>query len=607
MADKNPADEATEYTLRWLAEFEAAVQAKDSARLGELFTEVSYWRDLVSFTWDFRQVYGRAEIERLLLSTVDFVQPANFRLASAFPPPAWSSQPGADYIEAFIEFDTAQGRGAGFARLNRDDLMAAGVRAWGLYTKLETLKGYEPAAGRPLANGVHGKGGDQNWLDQRNAHQAYADRDPEVIVAGGGHSGIMAAYYLQQLGVDVLIIDKNARVGDNWRNRYYSLALHNPIKMVEMPGLPYPENFPEYMPKDKLANWLEAYVDAMDLNFWTSTEFLGGDYDERSGTWTVTVRRGDGTERVMHSKHVILSTGGVGGAPKIPELPGADTFTGPMVHSSAFATSAEQAGRNVLVVGTGTSAHDIAFDLYNSGAEVTMLQRNPTTVVNLDTANMAYLSYLDGTPVDICDFKSGADFMYLLLVSGLQQYTQVSNEIDRDLHERLEAAGLRLDVGEDDTGWLMKFLRIGGGYYLNVGASDVIAAGKIKILQSDDVDQFLAGGVRLKDGTTRDFDLVVLATGWQNQQAEVAKYFGPEVAERVGEIGGFAEDGELRNAWRPTAQPGLWIMIGGFQWSRSYGPQLALQIKAYLAGLVPDELRGLRDRSAAEPVGAART
>jgi putative flavoprotein involved in K+ transport len=309
----------------------------------------------------------------------------------------------------------------------------------------------------------------------------------------------------------------------------------------------------------------------------------------------------------MHPKHVILCTGGVGGAPKIPELDGADTFTGPIVHSSMFETSEEHAGKNVLVVGTGTSAHDIAFDLYTSGAEVTMLQRNPTSVVNLDTANMAYMSYMDGTPVDICDFKSGADFMYPLLVSGLQAYTQMSNEIDRDLHEQLEAAGLRLDVGEDDTGWLMKFLRIGGGYYLNVGASDVIAAGKIKILQSDDVDQFVPSGVRLKDGTTRDFDLVVLATGYQNQKTEVAKYFGAEVAERLGDVGGFAEDGELRNAWRPTAQPGLWIMIGGFQWSRSYGPQLALQIKAHLAGLLPDELRGLRDRSAADPVSAVRT
>lgn len=605
--DKNPAEEATDYTLSWLAEFAAAVQAKDSARFGELFAEVSYWRDLVSFTWDFRQVYGRTQIERLFFSTVDLVQPANFRLATAFPAPAWSSQPGADYIEAFIEFDTALGGGSGYVRLNRDDLTAAGVRAWSLYTKLETLKGYEPAAGRPHANGVHGKGGDENWLDQRTAHQAYADRDPEVLIAGGGHSGIMAAYHLQQLGIDALIVDRHPRAGDNWRTRYYSLALHNPINMVQMPGLPFPENFPEYLPKDKLANWLEAYVDAMDLNLWTSTEFLGGKYDEQSATWTVAVRRGDDTERVLHPKHVVLCTGGVGGMPKIPELEGSDAFTGPIIHSSRFTTSTEHAGKKVLVVGTGTSAHDIAFDLDNRGAEVTMLQRNPTTVVNLDTANMAYPSYMDGTPVDICDFKSGADFLYPLLESGLKQYTQMSNEIDRDLHQRLEAVGLRLDIGPDDTGWLMKFLRIGGGYYLNVGASDVIASGKIKIVQSNDVDLFVARGLRLKDGSTRVFDLVVLATGWQNQQAEVAKYFGQEVAERVGEVGGFAEDGELRNAWRPTPQPGLWFMIGGFQWSRSYGPQLALQIKARLAGLLPDELCSPRDRSAAEPSGVAGT
>lgn len=592
----NDETEVTDLVLRWITEFEAAVASKDPELLRQVIVEDSYWRDLVSFTWDFRQVYGLNAIEKLMFSSVDDIKPSNFRLSSEFPAPAMATQPGADYVEAFLEFDTAFGRASAYVRLNRVDSSPAGLSAWCLYTKLDELAGFEPAAGRPEAIGVHGKGGAKNWLDHRTAQQQYDDREPEVVIAGGGHSGIMAAYNLHRLGVDVLIVDKNERVGDNWRNRYYSLALHNPINMVQFPDLPYPQHFPEYLPKDKLANWIEAYVDSMELNFWTSTEFVNGSFDEESQTWTVTLRRGDGTERVLHPKHVILSTGGVGGAPRVPKLPGDDAFTGQIVHSSRFSEGAEYAGKRVLVVGVGTSAHDIALNLHTSGADVTMLQRNPTSVVQLDTANLAYTTYTDGTPFPIADFKAGADFMYPLLESGLKAYTQATEEIDKELHAGLRAAGMRLDVGEDDTGWLMKFLRYGGGYYLNVGASDLIMEGKVKVVQYDDMDEFVANGVRMKDGGVLEVDAVVLATGYQNQQTEVEKYFGRDIAERVGEIAGIAEDGELRNGWRPTDQPGLWIMIGGFQQARMYSPLVAIQIKARLENMLPESLLTVGDR-----------
>jgi putative flavoprotein involved in K+ transport len=600
-----PNDEEADLTdsvLRWLTEFEAAVTARDSELLRQLVVEDSYWRDLVSFTWDFRQVAGVGAIEELMFSAVGDIKPSDFRLSPDFPAPAVTTRPGADWIEAFLEFDTAFGKALGYVRLNRDESSPVGLAAWCLYTKLHELTGFAPETGRPDAVGVHGKGGARNWLDHRIAHQQYEDREPDVVIAGGGHSGIMAAYNLQRLGVDALVVDENERVGDNWRNRYYSLALHNPINMVQFPDLPYPEHFPQYMPKDKLANWIEAYVDSMELNFWTSTEFVGGTYDEESDTWTVTLRRGDGTERVLHPKHVILSTGGVGGAPRIPQLPGADDFTGQIVHSSRFSGGADYHGKKVLVVGVGTSGHDIALDLHASGVDVTMLQRNPTSVVQLETANLAYTTYSDGTPVEIADFTAGADFMYPLLKSGLQAYTAATEEIDKDLHARLRAAGMRLDVGEDGTGWLMKFLRYGGGYYLNVGASDLIADGNIPVIQYDDMDRLVGEGLAMKDGSIREVDAIVLATGYQNQRTEVEKYFGSEIADRVGDIAGFAEDGELRNGWRPTDQPGLWIMIGGFQQARMYSPLVAMQIKARLEGLLPESLLTAADRRSVTPV-----
>src|SRR5215471_16869201 len=106
----------------------------------------------------------------------------------------------------------------------------------------------------------------------------------------------MNAVHLANLGVDVLIVDKQPRVGDAWRTRYEALVLHMPRGMMHFPFMKFPDNFPDYIPKDKLAEWFESYVSAMDLNFWTSTEFLGGTYDEAERRWEVQIRR-DGEVR----------------------------------------------------------------------------------------------------------------------------------------------------------------------------------------------------------------------------------------------------------------------------------------------------------------------
>ncbi|CAN5118844.1 NAD(P)/FAD-dependent oxidoreductase [soil metagenome] len=578
---------------RWLTDFEAALAAKDSALLRQLFVEESHWRDLESFTWDTAQVHGIDGIEELLFRNVDLIRPFNFRIAQGLE---FDSVKITQTIDVFIQFETEAGKGGGFMYFLPDETTPWGVRAFLLFTRLEELRGWETPSevDRPHAMGVHGKGGDlhKNWLDYRTEHQKFADRDPVVLVAGGGHSGIMAAMYLEKLGVETLVIDKNERVGDNWRKRYHSLALHNPINLCHMPFLPFPDSYPQYLPKDKVANWLEFYVDSMDINFWTSTEFVSAEYDDAADQWNATIRQADGTVRVMHPKHVIMATGGVGGVPNIPVLDGIDSVAGDVMHSSKFPGGGTYAGKNALVVGMGTSAHDIAYDLYNNGANVTMLQRNPTTIVNLDTANAAYSNYFDGTAHwKEADVKGAAAFQYPLLVSGLTEYTEYAVEADKELHQRLEAVGMRLDAGEDNTGWLMKFLRYGGGYYLNIGASDVIADGGIKIIQSADLETFVAEGARMKDGNVLPFDVIVLATGYQNQQTEVENYFGAEVAEKVGVIAGFGPDGELNVSWKPTEQKGLWVMIGSFQQCRQNAPAMTLRIKAELEGIIPEPLR----------------
>jgi cation diffusion facilitator CzcD-associated flavoprotein CzcO len=358
------------------------------------------------------------------------------------------------------------------------------------------------------------------------------------------------------------------------------------VNMLHMPYLPFPDSFPQYLPKDKIANWLEFYVDAMDINYWGQTEFLGADFDDKSRTWNARIRRADGSERTLHPKHVIMATGGSGGTPKIPDLPGIDAFKGDLMHSAAFTGSAKYVGKQTLVVGVGTSAHDIALDLHQAGAEVTMLQRNPTTVVRLDTANAAYMNYADGSEHwKESDIKAAAAFQYPLVAALFERYNDWALDEDKELHQRLIAVGFEVDT-EHRTGWLMKYFTRGGGYYIDVGASDVIASGGIKVLQSRDVESFVAEGAQLKDGSTKFFDAIVLATGFESQSVEVERYFGREVADRVGTIGGFDHQGEINVSWRPTGQAHLWIMIGSFQLCRMYAPLMALRIRAELDGLV---------------------
>lgn len=594
--------EAHEYgTEQWISDFGSALAAKDSSTLSALFSEESYYRDNVAFTWDYRQAVGSQQIVDLLLSVVDDIAPSNFRLSTEWPEPGLVGYEEPLLLEFFMEFDTAVGGGTAIVRGIPDTTSPYGFRAFKLFTRLDTLRGFEPGEAYSGGRGFEAKHQKQNWLQNRDQRQSYSDREPEVLIVGGGHSGMMAAARLGKLGVDALIVDKNERVGDNWRKRYHNLALHTPTHMAQLPYLRYPDNFPEYISKDKLANWFETYAESLDLNYWTSTEFLGATFDDEAGTWSATIRKADGTERVLHPKHMIMCTGGVGGFPKIPNLPGLDTFAGDAMHSSKFTRGEDYAGKNAIVVGVGTSAHDIALDLYTNGANVTMLQRNPVAIVSIDSANAAYSDYFNGVPDVLVDFRFNADGVYPLLVKALHGYQQAVAEWDKDILERLEAVGMKLeDVRDGEHSWIMKFYRNGGGYYLNIGASDIIADGGIKVIQSDDLDTLTAEGARMNDGSLVPADVIVMATGYEGRQTELEALFGEEVAERVGPVGrGFDTEGEWTNVWKPTAQKGLWFMLGGVNNARPNSQLVALNIKAELEGLVPPKFRGAQQSLAA--------
>ena len=568
----------------WLAAFEAAL-GNDGA-LEKLFHPDSYWRDVVALSWTLQTIAGRENILKALPVQAASAAPRGFAVDPARAPPRRVTRAGTDCIEAIFRFETKTGRGDGIIRLIPDAADGNRLKAWTLLTALEELKGFEEQLGasRPRGQAYSRDFRGPNWLDLRTAANAYADRDPTVLVIGGGQSGLCIAARLKQLGVDTLIVDRMQRIGDNWRKRYHALTLHNQVQVNHLPYMLFPPSWPTYIPKDKLANWFESYVDGMELNFWTETEFEGGTYDEKEGRWTVTVRR-KGETRVMHPRHVVLATG-VSGIPNIPDIPGLTNFAGKVVHSAGYDDGENWKDKRALVIGSGNSGHDIAQDLYSSGAQVTLVQRSSTLVVSIEpSAQLVYTPYNEGT---LEDNDLIAVSMPLRLARKSHALTcEKSTALDKELLDGLRSIGFKLDFGEDNTGWQFKYLTRGGGYYFNVGCSDLLIKREIALKQFADIDTFTAEGAKLKSGEIMAADLIVLATGYRPQEELVQKLLGDAVARRVGRIWGFGENDELRNMYVRTGQPGLWFIAGGLAQCRIGSKQLALQIKAIEEGLIP--------------------
>ena len=573
----------------WFVAFAAALQQGDHTRVASMMHPDGYWRDLLTFGWIFKNVHGIEAIRTWLSAAVPPNVASDFRMEAE--PTAGTLGEFGPTLDFFFAFQTDIALGRGFIRLIEDSNQPESFKAFTVLTTMRELKAFpEPNARKRLREDMRASAGElQNWLDRRKLAREFRDKDPEVIVIGGGQSGLMLAARLGQLNVPTLVVEKTDRIGDIWRNRYRSLKLHNEICMNHFAYMPFPDTWPVYIPKDKLANWLEFYAESMEVNVWTKTTFLGAEYDNSQRRWTARLRLADGSIRIMRPRHMVLAVG-VSGLPNLPQLPGREIFGGPILHSSGPIDELDVKRKSVLVVGAGTSAHDIAQDLYSRGAAVTMLQRSSITVVSLEPSSVRpYELYRqnDGVrPIADTDLMA-ASVPYPLLARLHKPLSRQMAEDDKDLLDGLRKVGFLLDNGEDDTGYFLKLLRHQAGYYLNVGASDLIIEGKIRLKAGVDIARLEAKKVIFSDGTALNADIVVLATGYKPLQDAVRAMFGDDVADRVGPIWGIGEDGELCNMYARTAQEGLYVSGGGIPGARAYSQYTAMLIKAALEGLLP--------------------
>ncbi len=416
------------------------------------------------------------------------------------------------------------------------------------------------------------------WYERRAERARFEDRDPEVLVIGAGQAGLALAARLGRLGVDTLVVERNARIGDNWRHRYRSLRLHNATPVIGLPYFPCPPSWETYLSKDRVADWLEYYADALDIACWTSTELESA---TRNGSvWHATVRTADGSRRVLRTRHLVLATG-ASGRPRLPALRGLSAFHGPLLHSTQYRDGSQFGGQHVLVIGTGSSGHDIAQDLHAHGATVTMLQRGPVTVAGVQSIRRILDRKFEELPQSDADLIA-ASFPLPSYLSLQQEVTRQLRAADAELLAGLAAAGFQVDFGEDETGPALKYLRRAGGFYLNVGCSDLIAAGEVTVMSAGQVGEVIPAGIRLIDGQVARFDTIIAATGFEPPTDVLKRTLGEDVAERVGAVWGLDEVGHPRNVWRPTAVEGLWFMLGNIQQCRFYSKLLALQLAVRL-------------------------
>jgi len=540
----------------WLQKFGAALERREINAAADLFEPDGFWRDLVAFTWNIKTCEGRGEIKAMLAATLAATRPSSFVAKTG----------------EWFTFETALGRGIGHLRLR-------GKRAWTLLTTLQELKGFEESR------------------DEIRRSSNDPSPPPFVLIVGGGQGGIALAARLKRLGVPAAVVEKNARAGDSWRKRYASLCLHDPVWYDHMPYLPFPDYWPVFTPKDRMGDWLEMYVKVMQLDYRASTACTKATFHD--GEWEVQLER-NGEPLTLRPKHLVLATG-MSGFPQVPQITGIRHFAGTTVHSSKFEGGAAWKGKHAVVVGSGTSAHDICQDLHVHGAaEVTMIQRAPTIVVRSESLmDLAWgplyseQAVARGISTAIADLTVAS--VPFKVLPDLQRpiYSEIRKR-DAELYAGLEKAGFQYTFGEDGSGIHALYLRRGAGYYIETGASKLIIDGKIKLKAGVTVEQVNERSVKLSDGSELPADLVVFATGYGSMNEWARELISPEVADKVGAVWGLGSGtkadpgpwvGELRNMWKPTQQENLWFHGGNLMQSRHYSLYLSLQLKARYEGL----------------------
>ncbi|KNZ76104.1 Flavin-containing monooxygenase YUCCA3 [Termitomyces sp. J132] len=413
-----PADlDAKAIGKAWFTTLALSVEVGDVQGVTKLFVDDGFWRDILAFTWDFRTFSGLTKITQFLVDCSKSPRPTAFASRDDAYLGLQRSYPDIAWINLFFQ----------------------------------TIR----------------------WKNNRKREIEFVDKSLMVLIVGGGQSGLDVAARLKALDVPTLIIEKNQRIGDNWRNRYHALCLHDPVWYDHVPYLPFPPTWRVYTPAAKLANRLESYAEALELNVRTSSLVVNAMQDGDLGNGLV-------------SKKVLF-----------PRTPAWILSKGQILHSNQHKDAADYIGKRVFVVGASTSAHDICVDRHENGVDVTIHQRSSTYVMSTTdgwkvvaqgnhsssyfTVRTYSLVYFEGgRPTDIAD-RLSASFPNHVTVGLAQRQTKDIVELDK----------------------FVCMLKFHHGNIDYASASQLIVDGKTKLKSGSQLERLTETGVKFEDGPER--------------------------------------------------------------------------------------------------------
>jgi putative flavoprotein involved in K+ transport len=575
----------------WVAAFAAALDHRDIDTALDLFEPDGFWRDLAAFTWNAHTAEGHDAIRAMLDDCLYATMPTSWTVSQTL-------EPRDGLYQAVLTFETKVARCSAVLRLR-------GGQCWTLLTALSSLKGFEETVGARRLNGAPPRyeRGRRHWKTERDREKAELGiaTQPYCVIVGAGLGGLTLGARLKQLGIPTLIVDKHDRPSDTWRQRYASLSLHSPVWYDHMPYLPFPETWPRFASKDQVADWLDAYTTIMDLDVWTSTDCIGAHYTEDADEWQLsTIRNGSSVQ--LRPKQLVFA-GGYWDTPFTPKIEGQDGFQGRQFHVSNL-HDVQCDGLRSIVIGAGTSGHDVSAQLWEAGSDVTMIQRSPTIVTRMESLLPAIEIFNTDAPgpklsTEVADLLA-ASIPNRLMPKFQAPFVAAIKVKDQAFYEGLQKAGFLYDFGEDGGGFFTRGAQDPSGYYIDVGASELIIDGRIAVRSGVSVDTIRERSVVLSDGAELPADFIVYATGYR-RLAQAGAILSSEIIDKLGPIGGIGSGvrsdhgpwaGETRNVWKPTRQPGLWFHNGNFGLMRFFSRILALQIKARQTGL-PTPVYGL--------------
>ncbi|KAI6046376.1 FAD/NAD(P)-binding domain-containing protein, partial [Pisolithus marmoratus] len=571
----------------WFLAFADAMRSGNCISVASLLVEDAFWRDLLALTWDFHTYEGRSAIQQFIADQLPKFKPSAFRIRNDL---TRLHMPYEDIvcIQAFFDFETTVGHASGIFRLV--PLENGSWKAHTVFTNLEDLRGFPEKIGALRDHEPYHR----KWVESREREREFLDEEPGVVIIGGGQSGLTVAARLKALGINALVVERNKRIGDNWRNQYPTLCVHSTVWYDHLPYMPFPSSWPVFRPAAKLGNWLETYAHSLELNVWTSAEVVSVDPGAQGKKWSVKVIRDDERERIFQVNHVVFALGLGGGSPNIPTIPCQTEFKGQTLHSSQYKLATEHLGKKVVVIGACTSAHDICADHVDHGIDITMVQRSSTYVMSAKEGmpRLTGLYCENGPPTDIAD-RINASFPNFLLKLVHQRVAKDLAEADRGILDGLRKVGFKLNMGDDDSGPVQLIWKRGGGFYFDVGASQKIIDRKIKLKSNGSIARFTPSGLLFEDGSTLDADVVIFATGYADRRTAYLRLLPNHLHDAIRPLWGLDEEGELYSVARevggrgPQAPQvaGLWAMSGNWALCRFHSKHVALQIKAYEEGI----------------------